>query len=329
MDDDLRSLREWRAEIPEPGQEWIIPQRRRLLTRIRGRGRTLGRRLLLVGALGAAAALAVATLRPEPLGPNPANTPPVVQLDSNVVLAHAAEVVGRRKSTQVPLPTQWHYTKTLEKQPNSDTVRAGEGWMRYDGKQSASLGRARLGQEEGELIIRDVPPDPGDDDLSPQQYDAKLRELPTNPRKLLAKVTADRHWIDYPKEEGVPKSAAPDADRAYRVIMLYLSRYGSMPPRLEATLFRALALIPGVHVEQGVSDAAGRSGLGIWREPAGGGPRIYYILDRDTYRYLGARGVWLRDEFPFKDSEHGIRKGAVWSTALLSSVIVDRPGQRG
>lgn len=329
MDDDLRSLREWRAEIPEPDQEWIIPQRRRMLTRIQGRGRTLGRRLLLVGSLGAAAALAVTTLRPEPPTPHPANTPPVVRLDSSVVLAHAAEVAGGRKSAQVPLPTQWHYTKTLDKQPNSATVRTDEGWMRYDGKQRAHFGRARLGQKEGKLIIGDVPPDPGDDDLSPQQYDAKLRELPTDPKKLLAKVTADRHWIDYPKEEGVTRSAGPDADRAYRVIMLYLSRYGSMPPRLEAAMFRALALIPGVRIEQGVSDAAGRSGLGIWVEGTDTISRTYRILDRSTYRYLGTRTVWLRNEFLGGESEPAFRKGAVWSTALLSSVIVDRPGQRG
>ncbi|MEW9547157.1 CU044_5270 family protein [Nonomuraea sp. NPDC050783] len=323
MDEDLRLLREWRAEIPEPGQEWIIPQRRRMLARIRGRGRALGRRLLLVGALGAATALAVATLRPEAPAPSPASAPPVARLDSGVVLAHAAEVAGRRKGDRVPLPTQWHYTKTLDKQANSGTVTASEAWIRYDGRQSAAF------DEGGKMVVSDVPPDPGDDDLSPQQYDAKLRELPTDPKKLLAKVTADRHWIDYPKEEGVPEAAEPDADRAYRVIMLYLSRYGTMPPRLEAAMFRALALVPGVRVEQGVSDAAGRSGLGVWMEGTDTVFRNYYILDRDTYRYLGTRMVWLRDEFIGGDSEPAFRKGAVWSTALLSSAIVDRPGRRG
>ncbi|MEV0616519.1 CU044_5270 family protein [Nonomuraea sp. NPDC050404] len=323
MDDDLRSLREWRAEIPEPGQEWTIPQRRRMLTRIRGRGLTLGRRLLLVGALGAATALAVTTLPPAPPIPNPANTPPVAQLDSSVVLAHAAEVAGRRKGDQVPLPTQWHYTKTLDKQPNSDTVTTSEGWMRYDGRQHANVDRG------GKVVVSTISPDPGDDDLSPQQYDAKLRELPTDPKKLLAKVTADRHWIDYPKEEGVTKSPEPDADRAYRVIMLYLSRYGTMPPRLEAAMFRALALISGVRIEQGVSDAAGRTGLGIWMEGTDTISRTYHILDRDTYRYLGTRAVWLRDRFLGGESEPAFRKGSVWSTALLSSMIVNRPGRRG
>ncbi|GAA2999880.1 hypothetical protein [Streptosporangium longisporum] len=42
-----------------------------------------------------------------------------------------------------------------------------------------------------------------------------------------------------------------------------------------------------------------------------------------------AFAVWLRDDFFGRDGEPAFRKGAVWRTALLSSVIVDRPGQRG
>jgi hypothetical protein len=326
--DDLRSLREWRAEVPEPGQEWIVPQRRQLLMRMRGRRRVLGRRLLVVGALAVAApAVAVATLQPQPPAQVPNATPSVAQLDSGVVLARAAEVAGGRRTAQAPLPTQWHYTKELDKQPNSDTIETREQWIRYDGRQAASFG------EDGQLIVGEEqdPPDPGGDDLSPQQYDAKLRELPTDPRKLLAKVTGDRHWVEGALEEGVPKSRESANARAYRVIMLYLSRYGTMPPRLEAAMFRALALVPGVRIEHSVSDAAGRSGLGIWLEQAGDPRpfRSYDILEPATYRYLGRQTVWLRDEVRPGVSRPIARKGAVWSTALLSSVIVDLPGQRG
>ncbi|MEO3793053.1 CU044_5270 family protein [Nonomuraea sp. B10E15] len=324
--DDLRSLREWRAEVPEPGQEWIVPQRRRLLTRIRGRRRVLVRRLLVVGALGTAAALALTTLWPEPLAPGPASTQSVVRLDSSVVLAGAAEVASRRMNAPVPLPTQWHYTKTLDKQPNSDTTTTDEHWRRYDGMQAASLG------EDGELQVGPVwnPMDANDDDLSPQQYDAKLRDLPTDPRKLLAKITADRHWIEGAREEGVAAQDVPANLRAYNVIMLYLSRYGTMPPKLEAAMFRALALVPGVRIDQGVRDAAGRSGLGVWMEGPGDAPtRRYDILDARTYRYLGRQTLWLRDQFMSGSSTPSARKGAVWSTALLASAIVDRPGEKG
>ncbi|MFD0477270.1 CU044_5270 family protein [Nonomuraea thailandensis] len=260
-----------------------------------------------------------------PAQPAPPARPRTVQLDPDTVLARAADTVGRREAGEAPLPTQWQYTRTLDKQPTRDTVESRESWIRYDGKQSAGFG------EDGRLSVRDIPPDPGDDDLSPQQYDKKLRELPTDPKRLLAKVTRDRHWIDYPREEGVPHVVAPDADRAYGVIMLYLSRYGVMPPKLEAALFEALALIPGVRVEQGVTDAAGRGGLGVWRDTGRGDVpyRRYHILDPRTYRYLGERTVWLRDEYFFDDKEPSVREGAVWATALLTSVIVNRPGQRG
>ncbi|WP_336211834.1 hypothetical protein [Nonomuraea sp. LPB2021202275-12-8] len=172
--------------------------------------------------------------------------------------------------------------------------------------------------------------DADDDDLTPQQYDAKLRELPTDPRKLLAKITKDPHWIRGAREEGVPVTVTPDAIRAYGVIMLYLSNYGTMPPRLEAAMFRALALIPGVRIEQGVRDAAGRSGLGVWLEGTSDVPyRRYDILDPGTYRYLGTQTLWLRDERSRHDDTVIAPKGTVWTRALMSSAIVERPGQRG
>ncbi|TYB50849.1 hypothetical protein FXF51_54985 [Nonomuraea sp. PA05] len=324
--DDLRSLRELRAAVPEPDEEWMTRERRRLLRRMRPRRRSFGRALLLGGALATAAALALVVVRPqEPAQPVPSSRPRTVQLDPDTVLARAADTVGRRRAAEVPLPTQWQYTKSLDKQPNGDTVRTRESWIRYDGKQTAGFG------EDGRLAVGDVPPDPGDDDLSPQQYDQKLRELPTDPKRLLAKVTKDRHWIDFPREEGVPHVVAPDADRAFGVIMLYLSRSGVMPPELESALFEALALIPGVRVEQGVTDAAGRSGLGVWRDTGRGdlAYRRYRILDPQTYRYLGERTIWMRDEYLFGNKEPSFRKGAVWTTAQLTSVIVDRPGERG
>ncbi|GAB2937272.1 CU044_5270 family protein [Nonomuraea fastidiosa] len=323
--DDLRTLREWRAEVPEPDGQWLVPQRRRLLDRMRRRRRSLALRLVAVAAAGAAAtAIAVVVLPGGPSGTEPVAVPSTtVPLDSGMVLAKAAEVAGGRGATSVPEPTQWQYTRVLDKQPNSDEAETRESWTRYDGKQTAGY------DENGRLRVQDVPPDPGDDDLSPQQYDAKLRALPTDPKKLLAKVTKDRHWIDYPREEGVPKSAEPDADRAFRVIMLYLSRYGRMPPRLESAMFEALALIPGVRVESGVTDAAGRTGLGVYREGRDEIHRRYHILDPDTYRYLGERTVWLQDERVGGNPEPAFRKGSVWAIALLDSVIVDRPGERG
>ncbi|GLX09343.1 CU044_5270 family protein [Microbispora sp. NBRC 16548] len=322
--DDLRLLREMRAEVPEPGAEWLVSTRARLLRRVRTwHLPRFGRRLLLAGTLGGAASVVIATRRDEP---GVVARSPVVRLDSATVLRQAAEVAESRPRPAVPRPDQWHYTRTLDKQANDDPGSPGttqEGWIRYDGKQAAGYG------EDGRMHVSDVPPDPGDDDLSPQQYDAKLRRLPTDPDDLLAHVSGDRHWIDLPVEEGVKKNVEPPDARAFRVIFLYLERHVVMPPKLEGAMFRALMKIPRVVVEKDVADAAGRRGLGI-RFDWGGDPSTlsYHILDPRTYRYLGSRMVWLRDEYVQGDSRPAFRAGSVWATALLASGIVDRPGRR-
>ena len=61
-------------------------------------------------------------------------------------------------------------------------------------------------------------------------------------------------------------------------------------------MYRALGKIPGVGVEVNVEDAAGRRGLGVFREDDGLGTRRYLILKPETFRYLGMRVLWLRDE---------------------------------
>jgi hypothetical protein len=50
------------------------------------------------------------------------------------------------------------------------------------------------------------------------------------------------------------------------------------------------------------------------------------VLDPDSYRYLGRRVVWRKDEYAHRSLV--AREGAVWSTALTVSAIVDHPGQR-
>ncbi|GII79137.1 hypothetical protein Sru01_41190 [Sphaerisporangium rufum] len=316
--DDLKMLRELRADVPEPGPEWLVPARRDLLQRVRARRRIPARPLLAIAALGAAAAVTVTVVQPDRPFDGRRGVPAVVQLDARVVLANAAKVAARRTPGETPRPTQWQYTRQVVRQQNDEAPEIQEHWIRYDGKQIMSEGR-----------VEDVPPDPGDDDLSPRQYDEKLRELPTDPRRLLAKVTGDRHWIDYPKEEaGV--FTEPPAERGFRVIGLYLSRYGVMPPKLEAAMFRALALIPGVHVDKDIADADGRRGIGVRLDTGSPDPltREYLILDPDTYRYLGERKVLLRDEYVPGESDPLGRQGDEWASALLVSRIVDHPGDR-
>jgi hypothetical protein len=59
------------------------------------------------------------------------------------------------------------------------------------------------------------------------------------------------------------------------------------PPAAEANVYRALATIPGVSVEQGIKDAVGRPVIGIGI--AGGGDQL--LLAPTTYDIIGARTV--------------------------------------
>ncbi|MFI9560032.1 CU044_5270 family protein [Nonomuraea endophytica] len=239
-----------------------------------------------------------------------------IPLNSETVLERAAEAVEKRPVAPEPRPDQWQYTKTLNVQPADGRTTTDESWLRYDGKQSAGW------DMEGNFRVRDVPPDPGDDDLSPQAYRKKLLKLPTDPDELIAHVAGDRHWIDKPREEGVPKVVAPADVRAYGILALYLKQQAVMPPKLEAAIFRALARISGVRIEQNVKDATGRTGLGLYWSTQS--PRRYLILDPRTYRVMADQTVWLQDEV--HDGRVIFEKGAVGANVVLATGIVDRAG---
>jgi hypothetical protein len=312
--DDLTILGEMRADAPQPDAVRLRRLRRRVMRRRR-------RFVIMPSALVAAVAVVVIAVSMAHRPPAERIVPAVetVLLNSKTVLEEAAKTVEKRADAPEPRPDQWQYTKTLNVQPGDGRTTTHESWLRYDGKQSA--GR----DPEGNFQVQDVPPDPGDDDLSPQQYRQKLLKLPTDPDELLAHVQGDRHWIDYPKEEGVPKGVEDPDARAYRILSVYLNQQAVMPPDLEAAIFRAMAKIPGVKIEQDVKDATGRTGLGMFRATIGEEEqRRYLILDPRTYRVLADQSIWLQDELI--QGEVAFKKGPVFANVLLASGIVDRPG---
>lgn len=327
--DDLTALRELRADAPEPDAGRLAATRARLVAGTdRAANRrgflSLGRPMVLAGAFGLVAALVLTLVQIDRTGGAGDTSPPNAAryASASEVFAQAALVAEARSTEASPRPDQWQYSKSLSRQPNEDSGdgRPTEEWIRYDGKQTAGY------DADGRLRISDVPPDPGDDDLSPQRYAKKLRELPTDPDKLLAHVRGDRHWIDLPVEEGATGTPEDPDARAFRVISVYLGQQAIMPPKLEAAMYRALGKIPGVGVEVDVEDAAGRKGLGVFREAGGPDTRRYLILEPKTFRYLGMRMLWLRDEM--SGSELMFRAGSVYSIAELASGIVEKAGQR-
>lgn len=325
MDDDLKLLRELRADAPEPDAGRL----RSIRSRAVGVGRARRRRPFwlvppLLAAATAAAAVIVAVSGPDEVVAPPVRTAPV---RAETVLRQAALVVERRPRDDAPRPDQWIYRKSVVDQPDDDPVDTQEYWTRYDGTRQATRVNG------GRLEISDLTPDPDDDDLTPEQYAAKVAALPTDPAELLAHVKGDRHWATRPVGEAGGEH--PDA-RAFRVLSVYLE--SGMPPKVEAAVFRALAEIPGVRVDLGVRDAAGRAGVGIAYEPATrvpGGPqrdaegrivsRSYLVLDPETYRFLGRRVDNLQDDV--LEGQVMARKGTSYATAELVTGVVDEPGQ--
>jgi hypothetical protein len=273
--DDLTILGEMRADAPYPDSVRLGRIRRRMMRR---RRRFVVMPSVLVAAVAVVVAVVWMAQAPPAVRPLPSGE--TILLNSKTALEKAAEAVEKRPAAPEPRADQWQYTKILNVQPADGRVMTLESWLRYDGKQSA--GR----DPQGNFRVQNVPPDPGDDDLSPQRYREKLLRLPTDSDQLLAHVQGDQHWVDHPQEEGVSMPPVEDPDtRAYRILSLYLKQQAVMPPQLEAAIFRAMAKIPGVKVEQGVKDATGRTGLGLSRSTTGEeGQRRYLILDPRTYR---------------------------------------------
>ncbi|GAA3714671.1 hypothetical protein GCM10022224_095400 [Nonomuraea antimicrobica] len=322
--DDLELLRELRADVPAPSAERLRVVRARALRR---RARLRAVPFLLTAATVTVAAVLVGAVAMTGAGSPPAGPTATLRtktVSAQAVLQQAAWVVQRRRPAAAPRPEQWIYRKRVVRQPGgSDKVE--EYWTRYDGLRQAHR------QGQGPIETRTYTPDPADDDLTPQEFAAKLAALPTDPRKLLAQVKADPLWAAEP--EGRP--AEPADVRAFRVLSVYLDQEVPLPPELHAAIFRAMAEIPGVRVDAGVRDAAGRAGIGIAYEP---GPaacprcyngrgllieRSYIILDPTTYAYLGRHVVQFQDYIV--DGEVAVPRGADYLSAELARGIVDRP----
>ncbi|MFI7531956.1 CU044_5270 family protein [Streptosporangium sp. NPDC049376] len=326
--DDLKLLNGMRADAPEPGADRLNALRARVL-RPRRRFRLVPSLLVTVSAAAGAVAVAVVVngAVPPPQEARPSVAVETRPMNAAVVLVRAAQVSERRALTPEPRADQWLYRKNMVKQPNDAAPETQESWIRYDGTRRA----VRWGR--GPLEQFGSTPDPDDDDLTPREYAARLAGLPTDPDRLLAHVRGDRHWETKPRwDTGEP----PDA-RAFRVLSVYLDQEVPVPPRLRGAIFRALARIPGVRVDSGVRDAAGRAGIGIAYERGAPGvgtehdtdgqviSRSYLVLDATTYEFLGTRVDYVRDELI--NGEIAFPAGSFYATAELAKGIVGKPGE--
>ena len=297
---DLEFVRALRADAPRPSSGQLAEGRARLRAAMRpGHRRGLPAMMIITASAAAAAAAAGIILLPaggaaKPGGHPTGSKPQVVQLlSAKVVLDNAAAAAGQRPA-MLPGPHQWVYTKAVKEGPAGSGRFTLQGWNRFDGKLSADIEHGRL------VILPYGSAQDGGSDATPQAAAAFLRSLPARPNALISVI--------YRKADAVSRDLWPVPgnrnSEAFSILMTYMFNAPvGVPAAVQANVFRAVALIPGVHVTK-ATDALGRAALAL----SGPGSTGYFLIDPKTYVLIGLR-----------DSGGGITR--------ISVAVVTQPGQ--
>jgi hypothetical protein len=246
-----------------------------------------------------------------PGGPHPRPLVPGVGsvAHASVVLDRAATAAKSRPYT-APGPQEWLYTKFKQTGPAKPSGAATGGpyktmnwelWRRVDGKHQYAA------YENGELTTS---PPSGD---APRA--ARFDPLPSDPEALLRKVGG---------------SPGVDDDLAFHTLVTILAE-SLHPPKIEATIFRAFKLMPGVTATEGVVDAAGRPAISLGLTAREGWLRDEVLLDPKTYRYLGERSMTVQDHVHEGDDGKKIlvKRGTLQFIQIReAAAIVTKPGKR-
>jgi RNA polymerase sigma-70 factor (ECF subfamily) len=127
---------------------------------------------------------------------------------------------------------------------------------------------------------------------------ADIAGLPRDPEALVRRIEAA------PRAKG-----ATDAEHVFDTLGQFL-RTGLVPADLRATMFDALASLPGIVVTDDQASLDGRRGTAIGLADRSGAERRELIVDRATGDYLGERTLQTR------------RNGSIPAGAVIDSVSV-------
>lgn len=341
--DEMTAVRDLRADAPLPDTARLAGGRWRLMSEIAvqdAAGTRRGgvfrsvvgtgvRRASVVGLTAAAVAagvLVTASGGGTNGGSGPAHALTVAEVLDAAATRAAAQPAGE------PGAHQWLYTRHVDCWA---ACRTNEDWLRYDGNQGAFLGQPVKGKPVPVLVNDYGPLDkvggatrtmgPGS---RPQETRAHLATLPTEPHALLERLRTDPYFTSFGLHVKGPKRAAWAED--FNNVASLLSLTETSPPPLVSALYRALALIPNVHLlDKPMKDAAGRPGLAVMASVKLGSitsEQNYLILDPKTYAYQGQR-VHVEGTPPGTPPKLQAAD-TTESSALLATAVVDHPGQR-
>jgi len=284
---DLDLVRTLRADVPPPAPSRLAAGRSRILAAAATRRRRYWRLTLPVGAVTAAAAVAVVavlggTATPTHLRPAATPSRPAPAATARVSLAAriltvAARTVAAGPATR-PGNRQWIYSRFVQTQTGTPT-QADENWIRFDGREQAYY-------LNGQLIVLHESSGSG----GPLSSYRELAALPAAPSAILAAAlqvvgTTQSQWENWSSGSAVAELAprtAGEAEFDYLAQLLW-NAYAAAPPAALAHVYQAMAEIPGVTVTPGLTSAVGRPGIGV---SANGGVS-WLLLDPQTYQVIG------------------------------------------
>ncbi|MFF9041346.1 CU044_5270 family protein [Streptomyces sp. NPDC014892] len=312
--EDLRDLADYDAGAPPLDEETRRRGRARLLATITAQGadRT-GRpafrltspvrrrpvlRIALSGAVAAAVTAGVLVAvqhdrdddgRGRTAKPPVASLPPMRNVSARTVLNGAAAYARQHEKPVSPRDDQFVYTKEIIKETDQKTGRTkthvDENWRSVDGSRRSWIMEVGKGWWS--------PPLADNESMWPPQDWGTLRELPTDPERLILEIQGDFFGG---KEKNTSLDAITDQEWSHIHFSLagLLKLVPVMPEGLRPAAYEALGMVPGVKAVPNQKDAKGRVGVAITYDdptlPEGAsGYGGYFIFDPVTYAFLGFR----------------------------------------
>jgi len=110
-----------------------------------------------------------------------------------------------------------------------------------------------------------------------------------------------------------------------------LLRETYLPPKVSASLYRAVAKIPGIVLVKNSVDAVGRHGIAVGYVGKDKTGRDELIFGKKSFDFLGTRELVLKDARtnPGQVCDGVIKAGSVTGTnAILKRAVVDKAGER-
>jgi hypothetical protein len=213
------------------------------------------------------------------------------------VLRAAAAHLAREGTTSEPSPGQWIYYRTADYGypgiADPSGVTTDEEWVTFDGSQTAYY-------QDGQIVTHTSPmrlPGPtvkpwaawNTEATRKTAYDV-LASLPTDPQALL-KVIASQAAGQNPDNiatgnpiAGVTPKTEAQREFDYLTLILWNAAPVGGPPA-DAAAYQAMATLPGITVQPGITDTAGGQAIGVSDD--GGYDQL--LIDPVSCRVIGIR----------------------------------------